>query len=317
MAMGSMASRGALAGAALALCLLLNALRTFPLAGVAVGGGGWLGGQLPPPRIDRRAYVVGCIRNSEEALRRRVQRNLDMLASVWGDTHFVVYADRGSADQWRRALGPRQDYEFIEQTFEHPERIRRLAHCRNVLLNRTLELMRQRGDAPEDSMLVLLDLDDMNSVPLSREVLARGLELIDKWEVLSFNRQYYYDIWALRYAETGFENIFRHHIPHLAGNVSEERLRLHSTYHVPLLPMIRRDISQRLQGRLRLFPVHSAFNGLALYKVEALLGCSYHFDERAPYELEHPGFHACIRRKGGRVRIYSGNLTTEYYRGSH
>lgn len=59
--------------------------------------------------------VVGCIKGSVKEERIKVQANLDLLASMWSNVHFVIYADAASKEVWSKETKGRQNqtYHFI------------------------------------------------------------------------------------------------------------------------------------------------------------------------------------------------------------
>lgn len=62
---------------------------------------------------------VGCIRNSQKEERDRVQANLNLLAGLWADAHFVIYADAESKEAWQGemlAAGRSHAYHFLLDT---------------------------------------------------------------------------------------------------------------------------------------------------------------------------------------------------------
>ena len=126
----------------------------------------------------------------------------------------------------------------------------------------------------------------------------------DKWDSLSFNREMYYDIWALRYSRFD-ANVWAFGLDSFA-----------------LVKIIRRDISSILEESRKMgqpyVPVLSAFNGLAIYKLDKTLNCEYSalcIEFRTPCrdgDCEHVAFHRCMREKHqARIVIHADYLFTE------
>lgn len=195
----------------------------------------------------------------------------------------------------------------------------RIAQGRNELMS---EVLRSGAE-----MHMMMDGDEVCAGELSEEVLLKYLERED-WESLSFNREGYYDIWALQYEP---------YIHHAWGLKTERQNR-------KLIEHMRSDIIKRLselkEGEL--MECYSAFNGFAIYRTKWFEGIKYdgetqkHFsDERlaeylkemekrlnepglslqeptenrrgpvSAYEnCEHISFHlGAIRKNGARIRI--------------
>lgn len=65
---------------------------------------------------DMHLIGVGCIKDSKKGEREKVQANLDLLAGLWRNAHFVIYADAVSKEVWEKeivALGRNQSYHFL------------------------------------------------------------------------------------------------------------------------------------------------------------------------------------------------------------
>jgi hypothetical protein len=159
-------------------------------------------------------------------------------------------------------------------------------------------------------------MDDICSGNMDIDVLKRAMDKPDKWDSISFNREGYYDIWALSidsyiYSCWGWYN------PIIAVNKTK-------AYIIDKLKNTPPD---------ELVECRSAFNGFAVYKTEKFINCNYdwrmpkqymsmeellenqrevgylysisHLDRQTDEpDCEHRAFHMmAIDKNGARIRI--------------
>ena len=184
-----------------------------------------------------------------------------------------------------------------------------LAVARTVVLNSIHNHMHANGIEPSNSFLVLMDLDERNFGPRmnvwNKTLFIETMSTSSLWDSVSFNRAFYYDVWALRYDRFN-ANTWAFY---------------EDSYN--LVKIIRRDIvrilnESRLAGEQYL-PVLSAFNGFAIYKLHFTIGCEYSakcVEFRSKCKLsgdcEHVAFHKCMRdRHQARIMINTNYLFTE------
>ena len=195
-----------------------------------------------------------------------------------------------------------------------PTRTERIAHGRNALFNRASEL------SEDVEFMIMMDGDNISSGDFDYEKIAKYLPRND-WDCISFNREDYYDIWALCY-EPFIHNMW--------GFTTRESCI--SVYHI-----MKEDISKELDSVPAgdLFECYSAFNGFAIYRIEKFLGCKYDGSRQEMFprvkimqyqdnlgadfglegakidfskssNCEHVSFHLqAIRENGARIRISS------------
>jgi len=203
--------------------------------------------------------------------------------------------------------------ELIENTSElHHSRTMRIAHGRNSLFRFVEE------NYASTDYVIMIDGDNISSGHMDPSVIGKYLSM-SVWDALSFNREDYYDIWALCY-EPYIHNMWSFHE------------REHS---LEVLKLMKDDISNRLSklGDGELLECYSAFNGFAIYRFEKFHGCVYdgqrqtffprgRIDEYASFledehglgeisvdfgkssNCEHVAFHMqAIRENNARIRI--------------
>eukprot|EP01036_Dinobryon_divergens_P025174 gene25174-33697_t len=183
-----------------------------------------------------------------------------------------------------------------------------LAVARTISLNSIHSHVRTNGIDPSKAMMVLMDLDERNFGPtmnfFNKSLLVETMNNAHMWDSVSFNREMYYDIWALRY-ERFDANVWTF-----------------STDSFALVKIARRDFSRILNESRhageQYVPVLSAFNGFAIYKLHRTIGCEYsadcvEFRTTCPHgDCEHVSFHKCMReRNNAKILVNTNVLFTE------
>jgi hypothetical protein len=141
----------------------------------------------------------------------------------------------------------------------------------------------------------MMDLDDVMTRPIDKKNFESRMLETKEWDVITFNRQSYYDIWALRYSRYDFN---------LQGHIGQDEIKPQ---------IIRKDIERQLkESKGKYYPVYSAFNGLAVYKYNYTIGCKYNgssLESGSKFDCEHVAFHKCIiARHGGRIMIHVNHI---------
>ena len=186
----------------------------------------------------------------------------------------------------------------------------RLATGRNRLLQAVRDHMAERNESAASTYMAVMDMDDVNDHRFNSTVLEQVMSLDEQWDAVSFTRPFYYDIWALRYDQF---------------NVNY--LGVSNPWH--FAKIMQQDIKSRLLAdpEKPFFPVYSAFNGFALYKMEVVGNCLYDGvdsdaitsvdkggkprDDFVWGDCEHVAFHKCIRQShDARIMIYKHSLHT-------
>jgi len=201
-------------------------------------------------------------------------RNITRIKSLFTDISVVFFYDK-SSDKTLTFLQKLRDRDYPgyektthvpvtiiqnPHTNDHWPRTWRIAYARN-------ELMKHVGD--KHDYFIAYDGDDVNALPIIKpEVLEEHLKR-DDWDGLSFNRDPYYDIWALS---------FWPFIHQCWGYSTRKQCRYWLTI-----------MEQAIEKRLRelksgsLLEVYSAFNGFSIYRAKKFRGARY--DSRLGREL--------------------------------
>ena len=180
-----------------------------------------------------------------------VFNNIEKLGTLFDDYAIVVYCDKsndnsiGFLNEYRKK-NPRLIYYYNEIPVSR-FRTHRLAHARNECIKMVYSHFK---DYP---CFIMMDFDDVCSQSVKIDVLQKYLHE-DTWDALSFNKEPYYDIWALSIHP--YEFSYRH-LKNDARHVMQEY------------------ITNILKGSNNLVQCMSAFNGFAIYRTSKFLNCWY------------------------------------------
>ena len=233
------------------------------------------------PAVGARTFFVGCVRDGEKKLVTTMLPLLDQLGAGFAERHAAIYENdsrdgtraallawlqRASSGWTQRALllpEPGQAGSPTRRWLSAPEeRTQRIARCRNTLLSFVLRrevrsAARNRvSDLP--AFLVVLDLDCKRRV-VDPTPLARAVAMMlasSRWDVLAANSQPgldYYDLWALRSDVLGLSYDCWTDAQAVAHRGTCDAYEIRIDQHAPV------------------FASESAFNGLAVYRLAALL----------------------------------------------
>lgn len=271
-------------------------------------------------------YFGGCARGKTmRPYLSQLLTNIKMISQFWSDFRLCVYADDEGVEILKglhstkidiiseseygmiKTLDPNVEDEPVD-----PEvlkfRTGRLSRGRNSCLNLVRAMVDKQNQSWDDTIFVNIDLDDINQYPFHTDVFKNALlpENLKEWDALSFNRDPYYDYWALRYS--GYDkNIFVH-----GGKDGWWKFTVHKEFGEFVLN----------PSPLKWFPVYSAFNGIAFYKLNYTRHCRFNgehaWDDAATVnhtyqeDCEHVAFQKCMGNKNNaKVVIFHEQYESE------
>jgi hypothetical protein len=144
----------------------------------------------------------------------------------------------------------------IVNTSKH--RTERIAKARNTCLEIVYNELKYI------SYHIMIDCDNVCSPTWNIDIIDKYLNNFDNdnWDCISFNRDYYYDIWALLYDD------FKHHCWGFGKNIGNKSNNV--------LSVMKNDITNKLKNcEMNSIEVMSAFNGFCIYKTERFKGLYY------------------------------------------
>ena len=138
-------------------------------------------------------------------------------------------------------------------------RTTRIAAARNEILNYIRRSLQLRGIY--NKYFIMMDSNEYACVgQINIDTLRSALERSDEWDGISFDREAgYYDYWALSF-DTHIYSFYH------VQNKNETLQSMVTSFATKL------NAARNSQD---LIPVHSAFNGFAIYKTSMFLNCSY------------------------------------------
>ena len=250
-------------------------------------------------------YITGTAKDIGPSLP-AVIGNSYIVASLFKAYSIIIYCNKTDIDVLKRSgwLNNDTNVHVIEEG-EYPPWSTlpdRLSIGRNKLMAEVRKQMDEKKEDMDNAFLVMMDLDGVIGHIFNRSVLEGALVKNDEWDSVSFNRKRYYDIWALRYKK----------IDTNCWGYGKDSNRL--------VKIIMNDITQQLATNdgNQFFPVYSAFNSLAIYKLITTADCEYNGENKEPYvispngDCEHVAFHKCMREKNNaKIVIDKHFLSTE------
>src|SRR5579863_62971 len=259
----------------------------------------------------RSAVFVGLARDCAADLP-FVLDNVHLMAGFFSEAAFVL-AENDSRDTTAEMLEVfarhRPDchilnFDGLPQSL--PERTRRFAYLRN----RCLAFIRADKRLRAYDYLVVLDMDDVNRMPLDPDAVTKALQFLEARDdtagVFPNCRGLYYDMWTLREPKL------------CPGDVWEEQLDYVIAHQTDDMTAYKKTFAPRLFTLAETAPplaVNSAFGGLAIYKMRYALKAEYRgfkskeairagVTHRFRFQVcEHVAFNEDITRQGGKLYI--------------
>jgi len=199
----------------------------------------------------QKTFICGCARNCAPFIP-AVFANIEEIAAQFDDYMIVIAYDE-STDQTLRLLA--------EQKRKHGDKMAVLVNRKPLTQMRTqnianarnsiLDYIRSDTKRNDFDFFIMIDCDDVCAGAVKASVLKMYLKptALERWDALSFNRQDYYDIWALSAT------------PYIFSCWHWERPR-------EVVTLMRHFIRGELNrlGANDLYECYSAFNGFAIYK---------------------------------------------------
>jgi glycosyltransferase involved in cell wall biosynthesis len=205
-----------------------------------------------------KCFITGCARNCAQYIP-SVFENIQKISTLFSEVHVIIAFDYSTDNTLELLHQQKQNFPYMDILTHNqplsPIRTERICSARNKLLAKMRTLYRPGWD-----YFIMIDLDDVCSAPINIENIRRYLARND-WDALSWNRDVYYDIWALSYSPY-VVSCWNWGNQETCENVVE---------------FMREDIKSRLNNleEDQLLPCFSAFNGIAIYRLMKFMNCDY------------------------------------------
>ena len=193
-----------------------------------------------------KVVIAGCVKNCGKYLDKTLGF-IDSLRAYFPESKVIFAFDKSTDNSWEKLVQYKDRHSTNVDVLvcgnNNKHRTVNIAGARNCVMTRISLVY------PDYDMVCFLDMDDIINGALKTETLDSVLNL--KWDALSFNRERYYDIWALRME------------PYLCSCWG------FGTTHEILYEM-QGELNNRLKGLTdsELLPVKSAFNGIAFFRLD-------------------------------------------------
>jgi hypothetical protein len=196
-----------------------------------------------------------CVRNCAKYLK-YIFLNIDRFRAIYPDIYCVFVYDNCVDNSAAMLFKYQQKYKHvIIKTIQNTDKNRtvRISKARNECLSILY------NEIPDVEYHMMIDCDNVNVIPWNINVLLYYLKQNHDWDCISFNRDDFYDIWALL-----FDNYKQHCYGFNTRNTSK------------IIHIMQNDICKKLKEcPTDSIEVISAFNGFSLYRTQKLKGCIY------------------------------------------
>tara|TARA_B110000971_G_scaffold69922_1_gene71658 strand:- start:7748 stop:9916 length:2169 start_codon:yes stop_codon:yes gene_type:complete len=206
--------------------------------------------------IDYNIACCLCVRNCEKHLN-KIFENLKQLIKLFKKCYFIFVYDNCSDNTEKILLDFKNNNDnVIIRNIENTSKCRttRIAKARNECI----EII--YNDLENIDYHIMIDADNVNTKKWNVNILPKYF-CRDDWDCLTFNREGYYDIWALLY----------NHIQHHCWGYND----LDCCWKI--VSFMRNDITKKLKDldEGELFTCYSAFNGFGIYRTNVFKDIHY------------------------------------------
>ena len=210
----------------------------------------------------KKIFLCGTVRNCGPHLD-SVFCNIKSLVALFSDFRVIVAYDESHDDsmfkltRFKEELGEKMDI-IVNRSRLSSIRTENISNARNLILKTIREKIAADCCIEEWKYFVMMDMDDVCSSCMDLNVFMRALKNSDAWDSVSFNRNGYYDLWALSIT------------PFVYSCWGWERPR-------EVVEIMRSYIIQKLDEipANTYLACRSAFNGFAVYKTKKFIDCVY------------------------------------------
>lgn len=254
--------------------------------------------------IKDKCCICGAVKNCGPYLN-KVFQNIETVGKIFEDYRIILSYDHSSDD----SLKILQEYQLTNNKFILHIQTEPLTQYRTHNIararNKCLDII--RTNFSDYTYFIMIDCDDVCSEPVRIEYILYYLTIHTEWDSLSFNKEPYYDTWALS------------KYPYVFSNMHFKNPEGYRTF----IEKIIKETPNRT-----LIPCLSAFNGFAIYRTNLfinyfydpkprldlipkhliekniqLCGPMYLKDKAAIVDCEHRSFHLMAVKNGARIRI--------------
>ena len=151
----------------------------------------------PPAWSKSTLYVMGLGKDVVQYVP-LLQQNIAQIVGFFNSYKIFMYVsdrDVSAFEEWENFD---DNVNIIRETYQSKSRTDRIAYGRNTLL-KMIQKLDGKTKKKRSSILIVIDMDEINMAPFNITVFGEVMNRMSEWDAVSFNRNHYYDIWALRY----------------------------------------------------------------------------------------------------------------------
>jgi hypothetical protein len=245
-------------------------------------------------RLNSKILITGLVRNAQFTLLNDLNTFQRAFANFSHIQYLLVESDSSDStllklDQISKEL---ENFSYVtlgSLDSKIPAREARIGFCRNAYLAQ----LRDNPKYKEVEYLVVADWDGINS-ELDPVAIESCLQ-VSGWDGCFANQyRYYYDIYALRHPVWSPNDCWKY----------ESFLRSIGLSHIEAREKAVYSRQKHIPSNSPWIPVHSAFGGLAIYRVSSIKLASYQgYEQDGSLTCEHVSFNLEILRTGGKLFI--------------
>jgi len=208
-----------------------------------------------------KSYICGCVRNSAKFLP-KVFQNIDLISKLFDEFQIIIAFDVSEDNTYEMLLDYQSAWGGKMKILLNPNqlslsRTQNISNARNMIIDYIYN-----PTTPPYEYFIMMDMDDVCSGTLHIEILQKYLSRLD-WDALSFNRNFYYDIWALSIDPLYIS----------CWHWTKEWIRGNNLFAILMKSYIEQKIAACSPNEL--IDCRSAFNGFAIYRRAKFANCAY------------------------------------------
>jgi hypothetical protein len=152
-----------------------------------------------------KVIISGCIKNSGKYVN-KVFENIKIICENFNIIKIICSYDKSSDNTLFELYKQKKIFKnklkiIINKNKLSNERVINISNARNRILD-YIEKEKLQSD-----YLIMMDMDDVCSPKIDIDVLKYAFKIKNKWDILTFKNDFFYDYWALSFDNYIFSNI--------------------------------------------------------------------------------------------------------------
>ena len=239
--------------------------------------------------------IIGLpVYNSSQYINHTIQ-NINLLEECFDNTKIIFVYDNSKDNTLQLLNNYAKTKSNVTIYINSKERINNrtinIANARNIILKFIYDKINKDYD-----YFIMLDCNYNNYKTINNNILKKYLLREEEWDCLTFNQDYYYDIWAL--------SIKPFYLSCWAWSRGDQVKNLMQKYITEVLSKCKED---------ELVSCLSAFNGIGIYKKDKFINCYY----EGNYNIKYLQYLNCnLQYNINILKNISKNIIKNYYVGS-